>query len=258
MLFRWLRTLSPTLKLTPTTPAGSYAASDSTYDARLLHLHYFSVVSILSKYTTPKNYVPHEAVFAASFAAGVFETLLARDEIKYLAPPFTIFCLICSMVLVSLRPFTRLWQAAQPDIWIFQQCLVELSKRWRSAIGASKALQNALDGNRNAGMSKPFKAWEWDQSSAYRYFEGCALELCRLWQPLHKEVEERNLVLVLEDQQENAPNSVQPLGGVPPEHCIGHAFDATAFSGPGGDAMALFQYDHINHWLLEDSNFTEF
>jgi hypothetical protein len=82
------------------------------------------------------------------------------------------------------------------------------------------------------------------------------LELCRLWQPLHKEVEEQNLVLVLGDEEENAPNSVQPPGGVPAEPCNG--FDATAFSGSGGDAMALFQYDHINHWLLDDSNFTEF
>ncbi|KAK4935527.1 hypothetical protein LTR10_023438 [Elasticomyces elasticus] len=257
MLFRWLRTLSPTLRLTPTVPASDYVASDDNYDARLLHIHYFTTVSMLSRYTTPKEYVPHEAVFAASFAAGVFETLLARDEIKFLAPPFTIFCLICSMVLVSLRPFDHLWQAAQPDLCIFRECLLQLSKRWRSAIGASKALQNALDKNKHARTSEPFKSWQWDQRTACQYFEGCATELCRMWQVVQSEAAEEGLVLGAGKED---PVLRGPLGlsGAGVDPLISSGLDSTVVSGPEDDVMAFFQYDHINHWVFDDGNFTDF
>ncbi|KAI1629800.1 hypothetical protein EDD37DRAFT_67767 [Exophiala viscosa] len=258
MLFRWLRTLSPALRLTPTNPSNAYTATDDNYDARLLHIHYLTTISMLSRYTTPKEYVPHEAVFAASFAAGIFETLLARDEIKFLPPPFTIFCLICSMVLVSLRPFNCLWQAAQPDLLIFRECLLQLSKRWRSAIGASKALQNALDKNKHASTSRPFRTWQWDQVTACQYFEGYALELCRMWQVVQSEAAEEGPPLGLGNEDPVSQGPLDCLHGLEADPFLSNGVNSMAVTGPEDDVMAFFQYDHINHWVFDDGNFTDF
>jgi hypothetical protein len=251
MLFRWLRMLPHTLRLTPVSSDGAYGASDDNYNARQLHSHYFTTIAILSRYTTPKECVPHEAVFAASYAAGILETFLARDEIRYLPPPFTIFCLVCSMVLVSLCPFQRLWEAAQADLHILQASLAQLSKRWRSAIGASKALQNAIEKSRTSVTVRPFKTWQWDQASHNRYFEGCASELCRMWAPFQKEVAEQGLTSLRNP-------TMDAIGGVQIGPFASHELGPPDFFSPEDDAMAFFQYDHINHWLLDDTNFAEF
>ncbi|GKU07848.1 unnamed protein product, partial [Fusarium langsethiae] len=100
--------------------------------------------NMLSRMQHSAGSVSVVATLAASFVARIFEDFLARDEIKVLAPISTRYCLISSMALVSVMPDKRLWDAVQPDLEILQLALTELSKRWRSAIGASRALQNAI------------------------------------------------------------------------------------------------------------------
>ena len=162
------------------------------------------------------------------------------------------------MVLVSLHPFQRLWEAAQPDLLIFQDSLAQLSKRWRSAIGASKALQNALDKSRTSGTFRPFKSWQWDQAFPNRYFEGCALELCRMWDPFQKEVADRGLVPALQDTGTGLPNpTMDSFGSVHIGPFTGSELEPAGLFNPEDDAMAFFQYEHINHWLLDDPDFAD-
>ena len=105
-LLRWPESLSPALRL-PSTP------SATNFNARQLHLPYLMSIMVCSRFTT--RGVSRPAVLAASYACGIFEGFLARDEVRFLAPVFTIYCLCSGFTLLSLYPFPALWTAAQSD-----------------------------------------------------------------------------------------------------------------------------------------------
>ena len=146
VLFRWTRTLPSNLSLSPKQPhTKTYDLLAHNFNARQLHVPYFISLIILARPTAASGEVSSVPVLAASFVAGIYEYFLASDQVKFLSPVFTNFCLVASIVLLSVRPFPDLWEAIQPDLEVMRKCLNELSKRWRSAIGASKALQKAIE-----------------------------------------------------------------------------------------------------------------
>lgn len=181
-LFRWTRTLSPNLRLS------QKRADNDTYDllpynlrARQLHIQYFLCLAILARSTVQPGKVSSAAVVAASFAAGIYEDFLARDQVKLLPPVFTTFCLVSGIILLSVRAYPDLWEAAQPDIGFIKRCLGELSNRWRSAIGALKALQNAIDSSHATAVAGVAAPLAWLDRAQEPLFEGFSLELCRMW-----------------------------------------------------------------------------
>ena len=113
--------------------------------------------------------------------AGIVECFLARNQIKYLSPVFTNFCLVSGIVLVSTRQYPSLWIAAQADLEILQKCLSELSKKWRSAIGASKALQRAIDVGKSGRPGNAALPLLRMSNTHEPLFANISDELCRVW-----------------------------------------------------------------------------
>jgi hypothetical protein len=181
-LFRWTRTLAPQLRISQRRGESDiYELLPYDFKARQLHIQYFLSLALLVRSAGVPGKVSPAAVLAASFAAGIYEDFLARDQVKLLSPVFTTFCLVSGIILLSVRPYPSLWEAAQLDLGFIKRCLQELSKRWRSAIGASKALQRAIESSHSALASSVYEPLTWLDKDQKLLFEGFSLDLCRMW-----------------------------------------------------------------------------
>lgn len=192
LLFRWPRVLPEHLRFSHK-PANSdiYVLSPYQFNVRQLHLPYFVSLTIVGRSTSTDTISP-QAILSASFVAGIFEEFLSRDEIKYLAPIFTRYCIASGFFLASLQPIPELWEACQPDLQVLQLCLKELGKRWKSAIGGSKALEGFINAKKN-GPSKVMKTPQWLTAEQQHLFDGFALDLCRMWTPYAQSAKGRKL-----------------------------------------------------------------
>ncbi|KAH8806164.1 putative fungal-specific transcription factor [Xylogone sp. PMI_703] len=182
LLFRWPRVLPEHLRFSHR-PVNSdtYVLSSYKFNVRQLHLPYFVSLAIIGR-SISSDVISPQAILSASFVAGIFEEFLSRDEIKRLAPIFTRYCVAASFILVSLQPFPELWDACQPDLQVLRACLKELGKRWKSAIGGSKALETFINARKHS-LGRVMKTPLWLSTWQQYLFDGFALELCRMWTP---------------------------------------------------------------------------
>lgn len=198
ILFRWTRMLPLHLRL------ADYSVTTQTYElrphdfrARQLHVPYLACIIIMSRSGSPLNSVSPAAVFAASFLAGIYEDFLARNLVGRLSPTFTTFGFMAGLLLISLRPYPTLWAAAQSDLVTIQHVLQELSSRWKSAIGASKVIQKALQSEVPTSL-QPNVVLPPLSRDETPLFEGFPLELCRMWHAYESERASRTLDIGLE------------------------------------------------------------
>jgi len=247
MLFRWIKTLPSRLQLSELSAHnGSYFLRAHDFKSRQLHVPYFICVSILALSGNPTKTVATAGILSASFVAGIYEDFLARDQVKHLQPIFTTFCFVSGLLLMSLRPWPDLWNAVQPDLEIMQRCLKELSKRWKSAIGASKALQKA--------MESPMRQLHPQQrispltTEQYSLFEDFATDLCRMWNPCHS----YSAQLTTAASQEWALATYQDQGRA---MGIGNMASGQPGGFPMGSNDEYFmnpEYEGLSNWFLND------
>lgn len=137
-LFRWLKTLPDHLQLCKATegrPLKPYS-----FEARQIHVQYFTVLVILNRPLDPKLAPSTASLLASSYIAGIFEDFMARDELRYLGPIFTFYCLTAGMAQLSCYRYSEIVGLAEQDFDILARALEELSKRWPTAVGSLKHL----------------------------------------------------------------------------------------------------------------------
>ncbi|SCO39802.1 related to TNA1-High affinity nicotinic acid plasma membrane permease [Fusarium fujikuroi] len=241
-LYRWSTSLPQELQVAPSNqPTHSYLATSQNLPARQLYLPYFTSLIVLSRMLPAHPGGSATATLAASFVARIFEDFLARDEIKVLAPISTRYCLISSMALVSVMPNKKLWDAVQPDLEILQLALTELSKRWRSAIGASRALKNAIN-KRQQRISSSTAQLRMEDKSSLDYFKMIDLGYCRIWSTISQQMPSSSSPLAA---QEKIPEPIQLPGN--------NALVTDPFMDPGEALdMGTFQFEHVENWILND------
>lgn len=257
VLFRWTRTLPSNLSLSPKQPhTKTYDLLAHNFNARQLHVPYFISLIILARPTAASGEVSSVPVLAASFVAGIYEYFLASDQVKFLSPVFTNFCLVASIVLLSVRPFPDLWEAIQPDLEVMRKCLNELSKRWRSAIGASKALQKAIE-IRKAHLPGEGPSLTRPTSDQLALFEGFSVDLCKIW-PIYEPQ------IVLNGSDNSAQRNFEFQGNqgelftpISDQATIPMADIGFATEGGQQDLMNL-EYGGIGGWFMNDWDMTGF
>jgi hypothetical protein len=136
--FRWLKTLPANLQLCR--PIEGRPLKQYSFESRQLHVQYFSVLVILYRPPDPKVAPSMASLLASSFIAGLFEDFMARDELRYLGPIFTFYCLTAGMAQLSCYRYSGLVGIAEENLAIIGRALKELSKRWPSAVGSLKHL----------------------------------------------------------------------------------------------------------------------
>ncbi|KAK5065328.1 hypothetical protein LTR84_001166 [Exophiala bonariae] len=244
-LIRWNNNLPPEFRIF-VIDTTKYHPNPQNFAARQLHLPYLASLVILGRQHHTTGSISVISTLAASLTARIFEDFLARDEVKVLAPIFTRYCLISSMAFVALMSFTDLWQAAQPDLAILQQALAELSKRWRSAIGASRTLSNAIERRATRRRGNMTSSFSVDRLEIQQYFEHTDLDSCRIWKPLNMSATSPKFV-------PNVPLSGPslPVG----TETIAHAPDNFYHASIDNIAFNPFQFDHLENWMLNDGGF---
>lgn len=180
--FRWVKTLPEVLQLCYTQSERSLRPY--SFEARQLHVQYFTVLTILNKSTPPANNPSTASLIASSFVAGIFEDFLARDELRYLGPIFTFYLLTAGVTLLSSYRFAGLWHLAEQDLDIIFKAQEELGKRWPTAIGSLKRLNDVkarvMKCQRNSYFPENNLSPEQIQ-----FFDGFGPDLCRSWNVLY-------------------------------------------------------------------------
>ncbi|KAF2742568.1 hypothetical protein M011DRAFT_412380 [Sporormia fimetaria CBS 119925] len=180
-LFRWLKTLPTHLQLCQ--PVEGRPLKPYSFEVRQLHVQYFCTLVILYRPSDPKLAPSTAALLASSFIAGIFEDFMARDELRYLGPIFTFYCLTAGMAQLSCYRYTGILDIAEENLSIIARALEELSKRWPSGEGSLKHL---MDVREKVTQRPPFGHFP-DVSlpnSTLDFFTDFGPDLCRMWHPI--------------------------------------------------------------------------
>lgn len=209
----------------------------------------------MERATSQSGIVSPVTVLAASFIAGIFEEFLARDELQYLGSICTFYLLAAGVALVSVRPYTDLWEVAQKDIEVVQNSLRQLSTRWPSATGALKALQHVIERQNPNSSPAPLEQLNYDQKL---FFQGFCHDLCRLWIPYREAVTANPISTTDALQNETTELATAEILGT-----LRYPFSLrmdqvstplTQFSTSAAEAESHLStyYDGIGNWLLSD------
>ncbi|KAH9876248.1 hypothetical protein J1614_004127 [Plenodomus biglobosus] len=189
-LYRWLKTLHESLQLCKSSegrPLRSYH-----FEARQLHVLYFTVLIILNRPTESQNALTTASLLASSYVAGILEDFIARDEIRYLGPIFTFHCLTAGLASLSAYQYTDMRELIEENLMILSRALEELSKRWQSAVGSLKHLMDVRQKLSQRPQLKHLPAITFPESTAH-FFEDFGPDLCRLWHAIHQRLPQRPL-----------------------------------------------------------------
>ncbi|CAI6337993.1 unnamed protein product [Periconia digitata] len=182
-LFRWIRTLPPHLQLYKTQDTQSSTPYD--FETRQLHIQYFTVLVILNRPTDPKFSPSTASLLASSYIAGIFEGFLARDELQFLGPIFTFYCLTAGMSQLSCYRYSGLLDTAEKNLSIVRRALEELGKRWPSAVGSLRHLMDVREKIlQRPTLDRRFPDSNMSVATAH-FFHAFPQELCRMWGPIH-------------------------------------------------------------------------
>ncbi|KAJ8114984.1 hypothetical protein OPT61_g3262 [Boeremia exigua] len=182
-LFRWLKTLPDHLQLCRATdgrPLKTYS-----FEARQLHVQYFTVLVILNRPLDPKLAPSTASLLASSYIVGIFEDFMARDELRYLGPIFTFYCLTAGMAQLSCYRYSEMTCLAEQGLNIMARALEELSRRWPTAVGSLKHLMDV----REKATQRPHLGQSPDislPSTTAQFFSDFGPDLCQMWHPIHQ------------------------------------------------------------------------
>jgi hypothetical protein len=180
-LFRWLKTLPDHLQLCYSTE--DRPLKDYNFEPWQLHIQYFTVVVILNR--SPDGNPSTASLLASSFIAGIFADLMARDELRYLGPIFTFYCLTAGMAQLSCYRYSGIVEIAEGNLAVLTRALEDLGKRWPTAVGSLKHLVDV----REKVMQRPslgqFPEVSLSATTA-QFFADFGPELCSMWVPIHQ------------------------------------------------------------------------
>ncbi|KAL4782339.1 hypothetical protein BJX76DRAFT_359048 [Aspergillus varians] len=178
-LFRWVKQDFPSI-------AGPFPGY--SMEARQVLVTYLASLIVLDRSPAADEALSTRSLLAASFIAGLFREFLERDELCRLGGAFTFYALTAGLMLIPGGRIEGLRDLVNEDTIMLKASLHILSRQWRSASGALRALQtlqkdcprkrSPVDTSRLTEEIQPFLA-------------GLDTKWCRLWAPLVENDHER-------------------------------------------------------------------
>ncbi|ORY05580.1 hypothetical protein BCR34DRAFT_44518 [Clohesyomyces aquaticus] len=262
-LFRWLKTLPDNLQLCR--PIDGRPLKQYSFEARQLHVQYFIVLVILNRPSESKNVPSTESLLASSYVASIFEDFMARDELRYLGPIFTFYCLTAGMAQLSCYRYTGLVDTAEENLAIMGRALEELSKRWPSAVGSLKHLMDV----REKVLQRPSLGQFPDvnlPNTTLQFFTDFGPDLCRMWHPIHQRLPHNTTIAPRELETAGILQGLRTPAAPPLDLDLGSSSTAQhqmlgnqVASGAGSLEPTLLQpqewfgpYGGIGNWLMVD------
>lgn len=110
---------------------------------------------------------------------------MARNQLQYLGPIFTFYCLTAGMAQLSCYRYSEILHLAEDNLCILKCALEELGKRWPTAVGSLKHLLDV----RGKVMQRPslgqFPEVGLPAITA-QFFSDFGPDLCRMWVPIYQ------------------------------------------------------------------------
>jgi hypothetical protein len=162
----------------------TYMSLQTQLNLRQLHLPYLLSLAIIGRSLKTES-LSAQPVIAASFIAGIFRDVLARDEIKHLAPIFSRYCIASGFFLALLQPLDQVWATCQADMNVFRKALQELGQRWKSAQAGLRALEHFM-ALREKQPRRALQKVLWLTDSQVGFFDCLPRDYCLVWDSLHE------------------------------------------------------------------------
>lgn len=176
-LLSWIRMLPTSLHLHD---RNTGSLTPYNFKIRQLHIPYFTAITILYRPTIPGSNPSVGALLSSSYVANIYEDFLARGEIPMLAPVFIFHLLASAIAQLPCHRFPTLWAKAQDELQVISQSLVEMGKRFPTALGAQRVIKHVKQAVKNEKQRSepPQLSGAVDQLN---YFEPFGQELCGKW-----------------------------------------------------------------------------
>jgi len=140
-LLRWVNEVPAAFKLHHPLTAEPYSYKSK---ALQLHLPYFASLIILFRQRNRDQAPSTASLLAASFVSGIFEEFLTWEDISFLAPTCIFYLMIAALVQLSSHRFEFLAESEAVEIEIIKLSLTELKKRFPSAVGAERVVNQVV------------------------------------------------------------------------------------------------------------------
>jgi hypothetical protein len=254
--FRWMKTLPETLQLCY--PQNSRPLRAYSFEARQLHVQYFTTIIILNKTVPPSTTPSTASLLAASFVAGIFEDFLVRDELRYLGPIFTFYLLAAGVCLLSSYRYAGLWHLAEQDLQIIIKSQEELGKRWPSAIGSLKRITDVRDKVTKSQRSTYFPENNLTPEQM-QFFDVFGAVLCRSWDVLYHNSNTQQQPSAARDlltagilQDLRTPGGLYAESPQEPGAAVDEASTIALGTQLLDGQVSMDQYGGIGNWLFND------
>ena len=177
MLRSWLKAVPLSLRLYhPETRK----LNDYNFKIRQLHTLYFTALIILFRHEKHNQPPSPVSLLAASFISGIFEEYLTFEDISHLSVTHIFYLMVAALLQVSYQRFPWLATHRRQELEIIKLSLDGLKKRFPSAIGAERVVNQML----KHSTSLPDTAQSTRMVLAaeqIEFFAPFGPELCRKW-----------------------------------------------------------------------------
>ncbi|KEF58806.1 uncharacterized protein A1O9_03649 [Exophiala aquamarina CBS 119918] len=176
-LLRWVNDVPAAFKLHHPLTGEPYSYKSK---ALQLHLPYFSALIILFRQKNSDQAPSTASLLAASFISGIFEEFLTWEDIAFLAPTSIFYLMIAALVQLSSHRFESLAESEAVEIEIIRLSLTELKKRFPTAVGAERVLNQVI----KLSGDKPKSVRDTDlvlPIEQHHFFLPFGSKLCRKW-----------------------------------------------------------------------------
>lgn len=150
------------------------------FKSRQLNVMFFTALMLLYRPAAPGVVPSVAAVLASSFSTGIFEDFLARGEIGFLAPVFNFHLMTAAFAQLACYRYPAFWTRAEGELETINKCLVEMAKRYPTAVGAQRVIKAVFRAvgaqKRHEGPTHPTR-----EPEQLEYFEQLGPDLCSKW-----------------------------------------------------------------------------
>jgi hypothetical protein len=255
-LCEWMQSLDSNLRLS-SSAAG--ASSPAHFDIQQLHVTYYAVVAMLYRARNSDDPLPTVAVLAGSTIAGIFEELLARDQVRHLGPVYTFYLLVASIALLSCYKYPNLWPVAQEDLRIISQAQEEMKKKWGSALGSIRSFDRMYEVTTNTQSIRASHPPATIDAPQALLLQDVPSVSCRLWEALQVEPTMLSLGNLLPTNRFQMANSEMDTLAQSRPQTLSHGLSATAsgqltIQGP----LPYAPTDQLPTWPTDETFFGEY
>lgn len=184
-LLRWVNEVPASFKLHHPLTGEPYSYKSK---ALQLHLPYFAALIILFRQKNSDQAPSTASLLAASFISGIFEEFLTWEDITFLAPTCIFYLMIAALVQLSSHRFESLAESEAVEIEIIKLSLTELKKRFPSAVGAERIVNQVI----KLSTDKPKSMRDTDlvlPIGQHNFFLPFGSKLCRKWSVVFENIE---------------------------------------------------------------------